>query len=422
MLLLLLVRALPALALGDVYFTGEELAKGGTAVAILQAGDLGLPYPLLNFASHEGGGFVVAHLRALAFLLVGPNLVAVKLVALCTSALVLLSAWKLVRHAFGLGAARVFALLFVFCTRTFQRGSLLSLGTHFETVGFLALILHYGGRVAFERGSGHRDALFLGLASGFGLYFSYQCAPAVLAVLLVLLWKRRDLLRRGELLTAAGGAFAGALPLLLTWLSAGSRHLAVRGEEVFGGFIQNARRAAVDLYLPLVSNLDGLHWIGFLIASGAAVAGGVVLYRRRDREPRAWRFGVLLLLYAAAFLGVYFASGLTRGSFTESFILLRYSGLWLVGLCLASALLARGLGAARQLVRRGPAAAVAVLAGGGPPAAPAPPQRRSPAPCQQAETGGRASPAAPRTWYAGGREQEPLWTDRPRPAGQSQMS
>lgn len=50
---------------GDVDFTGEELARGGTALAILRAGDLGLPHHMLEFGSHGGGGFAVAHLRAL---------------------------------------------------------------------------------------------------------------------------------------------------------------------------------------------------------------------------------------------------------------------------------------------------------------------------------------------------------------------
>src|SRR5690606_27914256 len=103
LLLLVLVRGFLVLACAEVFFYGEELGKGGVAKAIVDGPDI--PYHQLAYAYHEGGGFVVCHLRALAFLVVGESLLAAKLVAIATTSLVLVAGFLLAAEAFGRRAA-----------------------------------------------------------------------------------------------------------------------------------------------------------------------------------------------------------------------------------------------------------------------------------------------------------------------------
>ena len=90
---LVLLRGWLALAGAEVYFYGEELAKGTCAKMILDRPPV--PYWTITYGYHEGGGFVVSHLKALGFLAFGESLLVHKLVALLTAALVLWSGWAL---------------------------------------------------------------------------------------------------------------------------------------------------------------------------------------------------------------------------------------------------------------------------------------------------------------------------------------
>ena len=66
---LVLLRGWLALAGAEVYFYGEELAKGTCAKMILDRPPV--PYWTITYGYHEGGGFVVSHLKALGFLAFG---------------------------------------------------------------------------------------------------------------------------------------------------------------------------------------------------------------------------------------------------------------------------------------------------------------------------------------------------------------
>ena len=149
LLALLLVRGLSILALAEVGLFGEELEKGAGAKAILDG--LDVPYHELAFHYYEGGGFVVSHLKALLFALVGESLLAQRLAGLTTCVLVFAACWRLLDHHFGRRAARVGALLYLFGPECFQRYSLLSLGIHFEAMAFGVFVLDGGLRLAFDR-------------------------------------------------------------------------------------------------------------------------------------------------------------------------------------------------------------------------------------------------------------------------------
>ena len=67
--LLLLARGVLVLSLGDAFFYGEELEKATAAKAMLDG--LDLDHHHLAYHYYEGGGFVISHLKALAFFVFG---------------------------------------------------------------------------------------------------------------------------------------------------------------------------------------------------------------------------------------------------------------------------------------------------------------------------------------------------------------
>ena len=163
LLLLLVARGVLVLSIADVFFYGEELAKGTAAKAL---GDgLGVPAWKLVYVHHEGGGFLVTCLKTLLFDVLGPCVLAHKLLALATTAILLAVGYWMTCEHFGRVAGALFGLLFVLCPEAFMRFSLLSLGTHFEGLIGIALVLHYGARILFRETPARSDWAFLGVFS-----------------------------------------------------------------------------------------------------------------------------------------------------------------------------------------------------------------------------------------------------------------
>ena len=262
----LLARALGVAAAGDVFFYGEELEKGTAAKAILDGIDV--PYWLLPYHPYEGGGFVVSHLKALAFLLVGESLLAHKLVALATSSGVLLAGWVFARRHLSARAAALFGWLFVLAPLAFQKLSLLSLGIHFEAVAFVLLVLDRGLRLASAAEPRALDLALLGLVGGFGVYFSYQVALAVAWVALVLVARRRALLRPRPLALAALAFLIGFAPWLAMARAVGVEALL----DIHGRELVPAEGGGLASLRALVGSLVA----GPRLAAARLVAGGAL--------------------------------------------------------------------------------------------------------------------------------------------------
>ncbi|MEM1451375.1 MAG: hypothetical protein AAGI22_19815 [Planctomycetota bacterium] len=226
------LRGLVVLALGDVFFYGEELEKGTVASALIQGVDV--PYARLPFHPYEGGGFVASHLKALLFVPLGPHLLAHKVAAIGWGLGVLAAVISLASRHAGLGAGVLAALLLVLGPAHLQRQSLLHLGIHYEALLFIALVFDLGLRVAATpEGERPRPGLLagLGLAAGFGTYFSYQVPIAVLAVIVLLAvtnW------RRIFAPALVAGTLVGLLPLALMALAVGSEIVDIHGSDVGG--------------------------------------------------------------------------------------------------------------------------------------------------------------------------------------------
>lgn len=340
LVLLVATRAWIVLSLADVFFFGEELGKGAAAKAMLDG--LDLPYYQLNYGYHEGGGFVVTHLKALAFLLAGPNVLAHKLVALfTTSVLLALGAWFVNEH-FGRRAAWIFGLLFVFCPSSFARFSLFALGTHFEALIFIVLILQFAFRVAFARpepgGARTGDWIGLGLCIGFGLYFSLQTVTATaVAAACVIASLRRRIFGRATLV-AFGAFILGALPLWWMMGHVGLDALRVRGQSLGSGTSIGA--ALYDLVEPMLLHGSLRDWLA--LAPYPVIIGLGFAMRPLDEAERVVRLKALCLLgFIVLFMILFFASGLAVSFLGHWFFFLRLSGLWLMSIVLVSAFSAR---------------------------------------------------------------------------------
>lgn len=328
-LALVLLRGWLVLSCADVYFYGEEMAKGACAKAIIDRPPV--PYWTLAYGLHEGGGFVVAHLKALGFLAFGESILVHKLVGLLTASLVLWAAWKLVAESFGVRAAAILGLLYVLAPEAFLRFSLLTLGTHFEALFFACHVLRLSLRIAKNGGGTLEDWSWLGLAAGFGTYFSLQTAPVTLVAFLVLAWSLRGRLVCKGLAAAAVAWLSGIAPLAAMLALAGEQAVRVRGATPGsgeGGVLQTL----LDLFGPLRVSPDTswLDWTLLAVHCLLALAAPFVL--------RGKRLACCALLgYVVLYFALYAASGLAVSMGGIWFLWIRLCAPWLATSILAAA-------------------------------------------------------------------------------------
>lgn len=330
--LLLAVRGWLVLALADVFLYGEELEKGTAAKAMLDGIDVA--HHRLAYHYYEGGGFVISHLKALAFLLVGESVAAHKLVALVTCLAVFAAGWRLVNHHFGRRAALWYGLLFVFGPASVQKLSLLSLGIHFEATAFLLFVLDEGLRLAWRTEEGDDGAprpwrvARLGLAAGFGIFFSYQVALAVGYVGLLLLLLRRDAVFGRAGLAGVAGLVAGLAPLLVMAALVGGAVLDVHGTALVEGADNGARLVAFAR--SAYADKTALELVPLVLypASALAAAAFVVAVLPSPLRPRvACLLGFPLLWFAA-----YASSGFVMDAAYHWYVWGRFAPVWAVAL------------------------------------------------------------------------------------------
>jgi hypothetical protein len=324
----LALRGAAVLSLGDVFFYGEELEKGTAAKGMLDS--VGVAHHHLAYHYYEGGGFVVSHLKALAFLLVGENLLAHKLVAAGFVLAVLLVGYAFVRDAFGRRAALWFGLLYAFSPPTFQKLSLISLGIHFEACLFVLGALGLTSRILRDEDARRGLWFALGVVCGFGLYFSYQVGLVAAACLAVLGVRRpRALFLRGSLPGLAGTA-VGALPLVWMYSLVGDALFDIHGADLTAA-------GSGERLLPFLRAIfveGALGGVGGPWLWTTAVAGGLAVgLGARGSAEGGSRAGLALpAVYLALFAVVFALSDFIPARVYHGFLVLRLAPLWVVGL------------------------------------------------------------------------------------------
>lgn len=354
-LLLFLTRAILVLSLADVFFYGDELSKGGGSKAVLD--DIDVPSWRLTYVYHEGGGFLVMHLKALVFRLVGPNVLAHKVTALLTTSLLLWVGLRLASEHFGKKAATIFGLLVVFCPEAYLRCSMLSIGTHFESVIPIALVFHYGLRVLDGERARLADWALLGVFAGLGAYFSLQTAPALAIVALAILLRLRGRIFDARIGTALLGFAVGAIPL---WVMMGHVGLAALIVQGHAGFTSGPTGfdALRELGLQLLE-LDLAAWVQTL-GFGIVVAAGLFL-ARGSAGGSLRKKSLPILAYLVVFVLILLQSGFLFPNRGHWIFWLRCSPLWFFGTLLFAACAAHLMERARPAWREIALAAVTLV-------------------------------------------------------------
>ncbi|MEM9803340.1 MAG: hypothetical protein AAGA20_23685 [Planctomycetota bacterium] len=293
------VRALLVLSIGDAFIYGEEFEKGTVAAALASGVDV--PYARMPFHPYEGGGFVASHLKLAAFALVGENVLAHKLCAIAWGLLVLAASIAFAERHGGRGAAWTIGILLGCAPAHFVGQSLIHLGIHYEALLFIALTFDLGLRVAATPKGERPDRRLLvglGLAAGFGTYFSYQVPIAVLAVIALMAatgWRR---IFEPALVVST---LVGLLPLALMALAVGNEVLDIHGSDV--GAKGGAERVLNALGVGLSGALPRAE-----VAFGAVALGlGLFVAPPRDDRRRAL---LLLFGFSGLWLGAAAASAM----------------------------------------------------------------------------------------------------------------
>lgn len=320
----------------DVFVYGEEFEKAAAGKALLD----GVPIPaqLLPYHPYEGGGFVVSVLDALAFAALGESVLAIKLVALALGAATLWVGWRLCDRFGDRGSARAFALLFVFAPESVQANSTLALGIHYHACLFIGLVLSLALRAAFAREARGGLWVALGVAAGFGFYFSYQLALTLLVVggLLLAAWRRE--LFGSRLAWAVAGAAIGVTPLLWMALEHGRGVFDIHGASLVGGDVSK-----LDLLAKFATSLTEGRGLGDLLALALLVlTPSFALSALRGCESRVFRWTLLTLVaHIVLFLAAYLAGGFTIGRVLHYFYLHRLMPLWFLAILLCALAVSR---------------------------------------------------------------------------------
>jgi hypothetical protein len=303
---------------------------------------LNVPHHQLAYHYYEGGGFVISHLKACAFLLFGETIFANKVVALASCMGVLAAGWWACRRAFGQPAAHFFAALYVFAPATVQKLSLVSLGIHHEACLFILLAL--GVTASLMESQRRWPSFSLGVCLGFGVYFSWVVALAASACALSLIvrWKQR--LDPACVASCLVGGVVGSAPLLLMYSLVGDAvfdihgtGLAAAGTSLSGTLREFLRSIYVD---------GALGGLAGAVCWPAAILGAIFMgLKRPDVQDESWsRAFRCFTSFLVIFIAAYLSSAFVQGAVYHFFLMLRLVPLWVVGVALVSAVLGRAWG------------------------------------------------------------------------------
>ena len=347
--LMLVVKLALVFSLADVFFYGEELEKGTAAKAMIDGIDV--PHYALAYHYYEGGGFAISHLTAAAFLAVGQNILAHKLVSLCLNVAILLAGITFLRRNWGTTAGVVFGLLYSFGPGAFQKLSLLNLGIHYESSLFLLLVCHFGARLLCDDALNRRTVIAFGLAAGFGTFFNFGILPLAVFWIVVLFLLRRSLFTQANNLTLGWSLLLGATPLILMWLAVGNEVFNIHGTSLVGGGAEGAEAAPGNLaalqsfVASLFENLSALQLS--ILALWIAVPAIGFKVSAKFGSPKAHKLYSILCAYALFFAVLYAASPFVVSEAFHHFLFQRLTPFWIVALCLISATLGTMFTAAR---------------------------------------------------------------------------
>lgn len=197
----------------EALFTpGYELFPMGTLGLELLNGMPSLP--VFEFHdTHSGGQILSALLSAVAFKVFGASYWALKLVPVLFSALTIAFLFLFLERWYGLRAAWIGSLLWLFGPAAYIDYSTSNYGNHSEVLAFVALTLFPLWRRFVDGDRSTTTHVLLGLTCGLAVW--YSLSSLLLLVLYAALWfvVERDFIRTRGFLAFALGVIVGMLPL-----------------------------------------------------------------------------------------------------------------------------------------------------------------------------------------------------------------
>ena len=160
-------------------YHAEELHYGTVAKELLS----GLRLPLVEYRldDNHGASIITGIFAVPWFLLLGPNVIALKLVSLTVALGSFVLLYRLCHRHFGARTAVLAATLVICCPPMYTRLSMVILGHHGEAVFLVLMVLTLFYDMAFANRIDARRCVALGLIAGFGLWYTPITAVALLS-------------------------------------------------------------------------------------------------------------------------------------------------------------------------------------------------------------------------------------------------
>jgi hypothetical protein len=297
--LVALARTLMALSRIDD-LRGEELYQGSLAWAFVQG--LPLDPTQLPVIVHLRGSVVFGLFAAPLYWAFGPSYIALKAVAVLWSGLAGGLLAMCAERAVGRRAAWGVTALAALFPPAYQMVDASAYGSHLDAdvpmLAALALLVARRAPLGFAR------AGLLGLALGFGVFFSLQCVVAAPA--LVAAWWAAD--GRFWRRPASLGLLSALAPLACIPLVSSSSALVTKpmSEHVLPAGLAGAGAKLLaalkgDLVRAQLFEVSGGAWLGFVYAAAVVLALALLFPRLRAREPLAF----FALLHPLSVLSAY---------------------------------------------------------------------------------------------------------------------
>ncbi len=235
LLILLVVRLLFVFSNFENLSWFEESYNGGIAVEILN----GLKMPLF-FYQHQpyAPGAMIMGIAAVPFYwLFGESYLSLKMLALFVTLLIFTCWYFLVKRVSGGKVALFFSLLFIIAPPNSMKSSLYSLGNHYESALFTALVLYLFVAGVYEKKKDTDISLLsvalAGLVCGFATYFVLTFLVTVCLVMLFWLLKDRLFFVKKPFFVFSGMFTVGFLPWIYNLIRYSDKVLDFHGTPIY---------------------------------------------------------------------------------------------------------------------------------------------------------------------------------------------
>ena len=294
----------------DNGFTLDEGELNQPTVSWVLTHGYAADFPRLQFGSYAGSAALTPWLAAPLLALIGPRLVAWKILVWVFSGALLLAGRRLAGELGGDTARELFCALLVFAPTFYLDVSVHGIGSH--TGVMLPIFLACLALLKVLDSDRVTPALALGLLSGLTVTLAYTGAFAPPVLLLLWLLGRRPTWRQG--LAYSGGAVVGLVPWATLWTLQREGRSELPDDQTLAELLSPSHIAervpllvdsyAQGMFFGALPSGPG-HWIALAQVLAVVAAIALAVRAARDGRPQLARAAMapaLILAYVVAFL------------------------------------------------------------------------------------------------------------------------